>query len=154
MVKKITVEELTGLRDYVEANLVIEYCKDFALHRAAEACGIDDSRANKILKRDDVVLAINALLKRRRENAEIDAEWLKWELVDNHLIARQQGKLSASNTALHLLGKHAGIDAFAAEKVFIASDEAVKERLMRARERVTGDTKPVAQSPGEETSFY
>ena len=89
---------------------------------------------------------IGNILAGKLEASMIDAEWLLMEFVDNHLIARSEGKIAASNTALVNIGKHAKVDAFAAEKVIVAGDKEVMERLLRARKR----KKP---SPGADVSF-
>jgi len=71
------------------------------------------------------------------------------EAVDNHLIARQQGNISASNTSLGIVAKHTFVDAFAAEKVEVSSDKEVMERLMRGRNRLKEEEKP-----DDEVSFF
>src|SRR5699024_12369920 len=65
----------------------------------------------------------------------ISAEWLLYEMVDNHKLARQAGNLSASNKALELIGKMAVVDAFAADKIELKVGEELAERLIRGRER-------------------
>jgi len=136
--RRITVEQLTGLSSYQHAFFVIEYCKDQDAPRAAEVCGYEPTTGHKLLKRDDIKEAINGVLARRMQQSDIDAEWLLYELVDNHMIARTKGNLAASNSALREIAKHKAVDAYSAEKVVIESHEVVKNRLLRARDR-TGD---------------
>ena len=68
----------------------------------------------------------------------IDAEWLLYELVDNHRIARQHGNISASNTALGTIAKHVTVDALAKQKIEIddVTDRELLERLQRGRQRM------------------
>jgi len=71
------------------------------------------------------------------------------EAVDNHMIARQQGNISASNTALGLCAKHKMVDAFAAEKIEVNSDKDIMERLQRGRKRANG-----GEPDDDEVSFF
>lgn len=135
MVRKIALTELTGLSPR-EANFVIEYVKDFAPRRAAEASGYAADGGYAVLKKEHVAKAIDLILEHRLETSSIDAEWVLMEMVDNHMIARQQGNISASNTALNLVAKHVFVDAFAAEKVEVSSDKEVMARLLRGRKRM------------------
>jgi phage terminase small subunit len=148
MPRRITLTELTGLQPK-EANFVIEYCKDFAARRAAEASGYAADTGHSLKEKPHIAAAIERVLAHRLETSHIDAEWVLMEAVDNHLIARQQGNISASNTSLNLVAKHVFVDAFAAEKVEINSDKEVMERLLRGRRRLLGKDDPV-----EEVSFF
>ena len=132
---RITVKDLTGLDDNGHLNFVAEYCKDFNGVRAAEASGYSRPYASVLMQREDIKTAINHVLARRLETSDITAEWALMEAVDNHKIARQEGKYSASNTALNLIMKHRAVDAMSAERVEIASDEAIRDRLLRGRTR-------------------
>ena len=58
-------------------------------------------------------------------------------MVDNHRIARQQGNITASNTALNMVGKHKRVDAFAADKIKVSTDADVMDRLVAARHRLS-----------------
>lgn len=118
-----------------EAAFVIEYVRDMNPTRAAVMCGYTPEYGHQLRKKPEIELAVQLVLKRRLEDSDIDAEWLLYELVDNHLLARQSGNLSASNTALATIGKLSLVDAFAAEKVAIKTDEEVMARLIRGRER-------------------
>lgn len=110
-----------------EASFVIEYVKDFAARRAAEASGHSPDKGHKLVEEEHIADAIRAVIEDRLENVGIDAEWLLYELVDNHRIARQQGNISASNTALGTLAKHVTIDALAKQKVdHTSSDGSMK----------------------------
>jgi hypothetical protein len=137
----ITIKDITGLSDK-HAAFVIEYIKDYDARRAAEATGHDPDYGYKLRKMPAIERVIQHIRTQQLESSQIDAEWTKMELVDNHLLARQAGKLSQSNTALALIAKHASVDAFAAEKVFIANDEMIRERLIRARNRANQSNKP------------
>jgi len=134
MVRRITSKELVGL-DPPRCSFVIEYCKDWSARRAAEASGFSPDYGYKLRDEPAIVEAINRILSERLEASHIDAEWVLMEAVDNHRIARQQGNISASNTALNLVAKHTLVDAFAAEKVDVSSDREVMERLLRGRKR-------------------
>lgn len=121
------------------AAFVIEYYKDHATRRAAEAAGFAPDTGYELLKREDVVNALAVLNMERLEYADVTKEWALLEAVDNHYIARQQGSITASNTALSLIMKHTDVDAFAADKVQINSSKEVMERLRRARDRMQTD---------------
>lgn len=137
MTRRITVTELTGLKPK-DANFVIEYTKDFAARRAALASGYAADSGYHKVDQPDIAAAIERVLAARLEASHIDAEWVLMEAVDNHLLARQMGNLTASNTALTLVAKHVFVDAFAAEKVEVNSDKEVMERLLRGRKRLIG----------------
>ena len=134
MITRITPSDLTGLKP-TEVNFVIEYLKDHSARRAAEASGYAPDTGYTLLKKDHIKAVIDRVLCERLEAAHIDAEWVLMEAVDNHMIARQTGNISASNTALNMLMKHKIVDAFAAEKVEVTSDKEVMERLLRGRKR-------------------
>lgn len=135
MAAKLTIKELTGLSPK-QAMFVIEYIKDFSPGDAAERAGYSRATGPSLVEEGGAIMeAVGRVLEHRLEAAVIDAAWLQDELVDNHVLARQSGKLSASNTALKTLGTLATIDAFAAEKVTITSDEEIRERLLRGRKR-------------------
>lgn len=123
------------LLSHKEAAFVIEYVRDMNPTRAATVVGLSPEYGHQLKKKPEIETAVQLILKRRLEDSDIDAEWLLYELVDNHLLARQVGNLSASNTALSTIGKLALVDAFAAEKVTIKTDEEVMARLIRGRER-------------------
>jgi phage terminase small subunit len=135
-VKLLSATELTGLRNYKDINFVIEYVKDFSKSRAAEAAGYSATYGANLVERPEIKAAIDRVLLDRLEASDIDAEWLLMEAVDNHMIARQRGKLAASNAALNIIAKHVFVDAYAAEKVEVTTDKEVMERLLRARQRV------------------
>jgi len=131
-----------GVTDPKRINFIIEYSKDFDARRAAAVSGFSADSGYRIRDEDDIQAAISMIIQHRLDSSHITAEWVLMEAVDNHLIARQNGNISASNTALNLIAKHAAVDAYAAERVEIAGDEAVKERLLRARKRLNPDTPP------------
>lgn len=144
MIKRITASDLTGLQPE-HINFVIEYTKDFAPRRAAEASGFPPDEGYKLKELPDVAAAIANILNHRLEASHIDAEWVLMEAVDNHMLARQAGNISASNTSLNLVAKHVFVDAFAAEKVEVSGDKEVMERLQRGRKRMN--------KPDQEESF-
>lgn len=151
MPQKITISDLTGLKP-AEANFVIEYCKDFSARRAAEASGYAADTGYQLKEKEHIAAAIQHILTKRLEASHIDAEWVLMEAVDNHMIARQQGNISASNTSLNLVAKHVFVDAFAAEKVDVSSDKEIMERLMRGRKRLRqADNEP---DEDDEPSFF
>jgi hypothetical protein len=131
------VTELAGLHPK-EANFVIEYCKDFGARRAAEASGYSPDYGHKLLEQPHIIAAVERVIESRLDASHIDAEWVLMEAVDNHMIARQAGNITASNTALTLVAKHVFVDAFAAEKVNVNTDKDVMERLLRGRQRAAG----------------
>ncbi len=146
MAKKITVKELLGFElSLKEITFIIEYCKDFSARRAAEAAGYHPDHGYRLTEDERIKVAVDHVVTQRLDAANIDAEWVLAELVDNHHIARQQGKISASNVALATIAKHAAVDAFAADKVMTINDQAIIDRLLRARKR--------AAAPAEEVSF-
>lgn len=116
-----------------------EYVKDFNAGRAAEASGYHPETGNQILKDEKVQRALDYVITERCKKmvSDIDADWALLQLVDNHLLARQAGKISQSNQALSLIMKHAQVDAFAADKMITNTDEKIMERLQRARKRQT-----------------
>ena len=119
-----------------KANFVVEYIKDFAPRRAAEASGFAADHGYKLLSEPDVSAAIEHIIQQRLEETMIDTDWLLYEMVDNHRIARQQGNITASNTALNMVGKHKRVDAFAADKIKVSTDADVMDRLVAARKRL------------------
>lgn len=120
-----------------DAAFVIEYSKDMKVSRAAEAMGISPSYAYDLLEKENVKEALDEILVMRLEDSHIDAEWLLYELVDNHILARQMGNLAVSTTALGLIAKHKNVDAMASNKVDLEVTENVElvERLNRGRQR-------------------
>jgi hypothetical protein len=138
----VNVPGLEGL-ELPQAIFVIEYLKDFDPRRAAAVAQYKDpSYGYNLLQENDAVKrAVNLVLQRRLEESDIDAEWLLYEAMDNHLLARQMGNIGASNRALELIGKMALVDAFAAEKVELNASEAIVERLTRGRERARNRSK-------------
>lgn len=125
-----------GVTEHGHLLFIIEYIKDLDAPRAALAAGYSADYGNELRKRDDISAAVQKALQARLEIAQIDGQWVLDELVNNHYLARQRGELSASNSALNLIAKHGTIDAFAAEKIQVSTDEQIKERLIRGRERM------------------
>lgn len=121
------------------ALFVIEYVKDCATRRAAEAAGYAADYGYKLRDIPEVSAAIDKIFQDRLEANMIDTDWLLYEMIDNHHIARQQGNITASNTALNMVGKHKRIDAFAADKIKVSTDADVIDRLVAARRRLSRD---------------
>lgn len=122
-----------------EALFVIEYIKDGGVQRASEISGFSPETGYRYLKQENIQNAITSIMQFRIEDALIDADWHLGELVDNHMIARQQGKIAASNAALLQIGKHKRVDAFAADKIKVSTDADVVDRLVAARKRTRSD---------------
>lgn len=148
MHRPVTTKDLVGL-NHAEVNFVCEYLKDFDHRRAAEASGKHPDQGVKILNTEHVQAAIDVVLNQRLASPDITPEWLLMELVDNHMLARQTGKLSASNAALNTVARMNLVDAFAADKVITISDQSVVDRLMRGRQRAAqrSDDAPAPEQP-------
>ena len=132
--KHLTIDDLPGLeRD--RANFVIEYCKDTDARRAAVASGLPADDGYKVRDEPDVAIAIQRVLQSHCSPQDITPEWLLQEFYYNHLLARQRGNITASNQCLNLIAKHASVDAYAAEKVKMTTDQDTIDRLMRERKR-------------------
>lgn len=154
MSARITIGELTGLHPR-HAAFVVEYLKDFDAGMAAERAGYSRGTGQSLLTTQEIADALSKVVEERLQNVCIDAEWVLLELVDNHILARQQGKLTASNTALRTIAQHASVDAFAAEKVQIAGDDEIRARLLRGRKHRRGDDEPEeVEDPGKEVTFF
>ena len=134
--RRITIADIIKLPPK-KANFVVEYMKDFAVRRAAEAAGYSPDHGYKLINDPEVSAAIEHIIQQRLEETMIDTDWLLYEMVDNHSIARQQGNITASNTALNMVGKHKRVDAFAADKIKVSTDADVMDRLVAARKRLS-----------------
>lgn len=132
---------------------MVEYIKDFATRRAAEASGYSPDHGYRLLEDPDINAAIEYIIQQRLEANQIDADWLLTEMVDNHMIARQQGNISASNTALNMVGKHKRVDAFAADKIKVSTDADVIDRLAAARKRLSSSQQPETDNTEDQPSF-
>ena len=133
---------------------MVEYVKDFAPRRAAEAAGYSADHGYKLLQNPDISAAIEYIIQERLEVNLIDADWLLTEMVDNHMIARQQGNITASNTALNMVGKHKRVDAFAADKIKVSTDADVIDRLAAARKRLSASQDSSPDTPDAPVSFF
>ena len=147
MSRRITTKDLTGLNPK-ELNFVIEVSKDHDARRAARASGYEPDTGYSLLKKENIAAALDVILQHRLDASHIDAEWVLMEAVDNHLIARQQGNISSSNTALGIVAKHKMVDAYAAEKIEVNSDKEIMARLQRGRQRLH------EESGDDEVSFF
>lgn len=138
--KRITMTHLNGAELTQKQMLFLcEYAKDANARRAALAIGASADSGYTIRDNEQVQIAYAAIVEQRMQDAAIDATWVLYEAVDNHTIARQSGNITASNTALKLIASLASVDAFAAEKILIASDKEVMQRLNRGRKRMNQD---------------
>lgn len=112
---------------------VIEYLKDYNSGRACIVAGYSPGDADDLLADPEISKVIVKALDGRMELANIDAAWIMQQLIENHYLARQDGKYQTSNQAIIALGKLAGVDAFAAQKIELSTDKELAERLERAR---------------------
>ena len=133
--RKITIADMIQLPPQ-KANFVVEYVKDFSARRAAEASGFAGDSGYTIREQPEVSAAIELIIQQRLDANMIDADWILYEMVDNHMIARQQGNITASNTALSMVAKHKRVDAFAADKIMVSTDADVMDRLIAGRQRM------------------
>ena len=143
--KRIKITDLLQLEPK-HALFVIEYVKDCATRRAAESAGYSGDYGYKLLNLPEVSNAIDHIFQNRLEANMIDTDWLLFEMVDNHMIARQQGNVNASNKALSIIAKHKAVDAMASDKlnINVDSDKEVLDRLRRGRERSREEQPPVS----------
>ena len=132
------------VRDIIESyappdywTFVGEYVKDFNARRAARVSGLDPDQSYSIRDSPLVAEAIQRVVEHKLASKDIDQRWVLMFAVDNAIIARQSGNISASNTALTIVAKHSAVDAFAAEKHEISDSAALVTRLQRARARMT-----------------
>jgi len=134
---------------------IIEYCKDHAPRRAAVASGFAADTGYSLLKEPEVAAAIDEILANRLEASDIDAEWALMQAVDNVLIAKQQGNISASNTALGHVMRHTLVDAMASDKinVNIHANEELLSKLQRGRVRNAADD-DTGGTPDNEVTFF
>ena len=119
-------------------NFVTEYSKDWDARRAAHASGFAPEYGYTLAAREDVKGAIEVIQMRRLTVSDISVEWLLMELVDNHLIARQNQNLAASNAALGQIAKHKFVDSNAREQVDVnvTTNQDIIDRLTRTRDRL------------------
>lgn len=142
----MTAEELTGL-DHKRQMFVIEYTKDFNPRRASEASGFAPDRGYDLRKEPQIEATIDRIIAARAHQSDIDAEWVLYEAVDNHYLARYAGNLPASNNALTLIAKHSAVDALAADRVKIIDDDELLDRLRAGRRRAAGLDDDVPEPP-------
>ena len=116
---------------------VEEYVKDFNARRAARVSGLDPDQAYAVRDGPLVAETIQRVVEHKLASKDINKEWVLMFAVDNAIIARQSGNISASNTALTIVAKHTDVDAFAAEKHEISDSADLVTRLQRARARMT-----------------
>jgi len=139
--KQFQISDLLGFDlSNQELSFVIEYSKDFNAQRAAVVAGFAPGTGYQVRDRENVQRAVQMILNNRLEASHIDAEWVLMEAVDNHLLARQSENITASNTALKLIAQHTMVDAMASDKLNlnVKSDQALVERMIRARKRING----------------
>ena len=140
------VPAFTGLSQQ-EILFTVELLKDMNPIRAGQACGIDPDEALRLSNRKAIRDRCQALLAERLEEAQIDADWLLYELRDNHTIARQQGNLTASNKALETIGKLTPVDAFASNKVEHSGELGVVVQVKKYSDPDTPTTIDVTPEP-------
>lgn len=92
---------------------VDEYCIDRNGKQAAIRAGYSpktaEQQASRLLSNVKLQEAIEAKLKRIEVKAEVSAEWVLKELIDNAKMAKEMGDLNPANKALELIGKHLGM---------------------------------------------
>ena len=120
----------------LEASFLVEYLKDRDHRRAAEFVGWSPDEGYKALQLPRIQEALTLWVTNKLDEAGYDAEWLLHELVDNHRIARQQGNITASNKALHMLMQHVDINALAAAKMEHSSPDGSMRPVMLSPEDV------------------
>lgn len=137
MAKRVVADDFRLMKPK-EAAFVIEYIKDRNPRRAAEVAGFSPEYCYKLLKLPHIEDMLTGITMDRFEEANIDATWCLLELRDNHWIAREQGNLGASNTALRLLMQHVQVDAMARQKLemTVTEDAELVARLTRGRQRL------------------
>tara|TARA_R110000787_G_C13443394_1_gene446765 strand:- start:43793 stop:44257 length:465 start_codon:yes stop_codon:yes gene_type:complete len=154
MKKRISAHQLANgsLPDvqltYKHALFVVEYLKDCAPRRAAEAAGFSPDYGQTLLEMPNIIAAIDYILAQRVDEAVVNADWVLWNMVDIHAIALQRGQLSAGMNALVNIGKHKQVDAFVAKeiKMEVSTNDELLQRLKRGRDRNSGK--------GDEVSFF
>lgn len=96
-----------------QQRFVEEYLIDLNATQAAIRAGYSENTARAIgaenLTKPDIASEIKKRQDKLGEEAEITAEWVLLQLVENHKMARAIGELPASNKALELIGKHKGM---------------------------------------------
>ncbi len=148
------ITELTPTDEQVEL-FAEEYVKDFKARRAAKVSGYSPDDGHRLLDLQEVKYRVQAKIHRKLQPGEVTPEWLLSQLVDNHFLARQEGKISASNTALDRIAKHNFVDAYAAAKVEVTTDKDLMDALHRGRQRVAEQHRSVdaVESVKEDISF-
>jgi hypothetical protein len=148
---RLKMEDLNGMTPQ-QTSFLIDYMSDHNIRRACEKLHISPSTGSGWLKEGPVHEAMMAVLQRRHQHSDITAEWHLMEAVELYGISKQEGKLSTAAVTLRMIGQHAAVDSFAAEKVQIDSADAVRERLERARKRNRDKTLD-AQKPSSVTDI-
>lgn len=96
-----------------QQRFVDEYCIDLNATQAAIRAGYSKNtaevQASRLLRNVKIAEAIEAKRKRLEVKAEVSAEWVLKELVDNVKVAKESGDLNPANKALELIGKHLGM---------------------------------------------
>lgn len=116
-----------------QQRFVEEYLIDLNATQAAIRAGYSEKTAYSIgqenLKKPDIAAEIEKRQDKLGEEAEITAEWVLKELVENHRTAREIGELTASNKALELIGKHKGMFKDRLELTGTLNVESMLERI-------------------------
>ena len=130
-----------------EFRFAMEYVKHYQHRAAAVMCGYDPDRGSTLIKQENIHAAVEMMRDQIWDNSLIDTQWLIEEAVDLIRVAKFEGKLSVVLQGLNFLGKTAPIDAFAAEKVHMVTDDEMVARLIRGRRRE-------AKRNNSEVSFF
>lgn len=132
----LSYQTLLTLVDYEpkKANFLVEFVKDRNAARAAAAMGLSSELGYQIRDELEATGVIDKLIEALTHEV-VDKEWLLVKARDTYTCAMQAGQYGAANGSLKIIGQHADIDAFAADKVQMGLDETLVDRLRRGRER-------------------
>lgn len=150
--RHLTINDLAHL-PVSTALFIIEYCKDVDIHRAASIANIPVEDAHALRNTKEVADIIQSVFVDRTIPKKIDKDLVLHDMYNAHLIALQNGKVSVSAQLLNTIGKHADVDAFAAEKVKLDSDDAVIQRLMRREKAANMRKHNIQPSSSDSVSF-
>jgi hypothetical protein len=137
-----TLRRLTGGCTPQEVIFVTEYIKDFDERRAATIAGYEPDTGYSLKEKVRIKNLVASSVEKRLEYSvlDVDAEWVLKRAVENYYLALQKGNVTASNTVLGLIGKLTQVDAFAADKTVVSTDNEVMARLVRGRKRLVDNT--------------
>lgn len=132
--KHLTIADLPDLSPD-RAVFVVHYMIDNDVRRAAISAGLNPDDGYKIRNEPAVIAAIQHLSQKNLTPQDITPEWQLQSLNVLYNICLQRGSMAAALGCLREMGKHASVDAYAAEKVKMTTDQDTIDRLMRERKR-------------------